>query len=123
MPFSPSAAAKKAGVSRSVISRSLKIGDLRGIRKNNGHWSIPDDELDDWMSRTTTRAQVKTDPVTRHEGDIPAQVELATVKARLELLEASVDDLKSDRDAWRKQAETLAASQSKSIISRIFGRG
>lgn len=150
MPLSPAAAAKRSGVSRSVISRALKDGSLRGTRKNNGHWSIDEDHLDAWLGRVTHRADEKPAQAAHHPDDIAriaeletvvenlraeladtshaeqkSREELAAVTAKLETVEASIDDLKSDRDHWRDQASRLAASHARSrpgVFERIFGR-
>ena len=44
--------------------------------------------------------------------------------AVLEALEGRIEDLRSDRDAWRAQAERLAAvpAPAQSFLARIFGR-
>lgn len=131
MSLSPAAAAKIAGVSRSLISRSIKSGELRATRRNNGHQSIQRDDLEDWMSRRTERATTPPEPpqtepvaaseaVTRHADDVAMidklTVELAQVRERLAGVEgearataARIEDLGRDRDAWRAQAERLAS--------------
>lgn len=121
MKLSPAAAAKRAGVSRSVISRALKEGSLVGVRKNNGHWSIQEADLEAWLEKQTARLTDARPPDT-HEfteslkvreltDQLTAKtVELAEVKARLDIIEASVADIRQERDAWKSQAETLAAA-------------
>lgn len=157
MPMSPAAAARHSGVSRSLISRALKSGELAGIKKNNGHWSIQEADLEQWMERTTIRAESEKpdpapeQPVTRHADDIArieelenrlkesdekrqaAEVEAAQATGRLQAVEEHLSSVKSDRDAWKEQAETLAKAAAErdaspkprpGIISRLFpGRG
>lgn len=144
MSLSPAAAAKIAGVSRSLISRAIKSGDLKATLRNNGHQSIDRSDLDDWMSRRTERAShpepTQKDPapgpeVTRHADDVARIAELeanlAQVRERLAKMEgeaaantARITDLANDRDAWRAQAERLAeASHARpGLLARIFGR-
>jgi hypothetical protein len=145
MSLSPAAAAKIAGVSRSLISRAIKCGDLKATLRNNGHQSIDRADLDDWMSRRTERAShpepINKDPipgdlVTRHTDDVARIAELeanlAQVRERLAKMEgeaaanaARITDLANDRDAWRAQAERLAdASHARpaGLLARIFGR-
>lgn len=138
--FSPAAAAKKAGVSRSLISRALKEGSLKGIRKNNQHWSILDTDLDEWMERTTLRAETeklapeKAVPQTgTRDPDDAAKIEeltrelskkseeLADVKARLEVTKESLVETKNDRDAWKEQAQQLASNNRSGFFRRLFG--
>lgn len=137
MPLSPAAAAKIAGVSRSLISREIKSGALQAVRKNNGHQSINEADLDDWMSRRTERADAPdTAPKTSHTpapeveaitGELAAMREtVARLEGRAETTEARIADLVSDRDAWRAQAERLA-SESRPVVpvsiwARLFGR-
>lgn len=142
MSLSPAAAAKIAGVSRSLISRSIKSGDLKATLRNNGHQSIDRADLDDWMSRRTERARhpepapEAPQPVTRHANDVTRIAELeaslAEVREKLSRMEgeatatsARITDLANDRDAWRAQAERLAGgshTRPAGLLARIFGR-
>jgi chromosome segregation ATPase len=139
MPMSPAAAAKKAGVSRSLISREIKSGAIPATLKNNGHHSISESDLQDWMDRRTERAPApepaRPDTVTRpadHDRIEALTHKLATTKEALARLEgqaeataARVADLAADRDAWRAQAERLSEARTvaaSGIWSRIFGR-
>lgn len=144
MPLSPAAAAKIAGVSRSLISRAIKSGDLKATLRNNGHQAIEQADLERWMEHRTARASHPeiTDPapvpggdVTRHADDVARIAELETnlaqVRERLAKMEgeaaatvARIADLAGDRDAWRQQAEKLAeASHARpaGLLARIFG--
>lgn len=142
MSLSPAAAAKIAGVSRSLISRAIKAGDLKATLRNNGHQSINRHDLDDWMSRRTERAShpesapEAAQTVTHHPDDVARIAELETsladVREKLSRMEgeaaatsARLTDLANDRDAWRQQSEKLAdASHTRptSLLARIFGR-
>lgn len=138
MPMSPAAAAKKAGVSRSLISREIKNGTLQATLKNNGHHAIDQDDLQDWMDRRTERAPAPEpsapDPVTRPADPDRIEAlthELATTKEALARLEgraeataARVADLTADRDAWRAQAERLSEARPVvpvGFLGRLFG--
>lgn len=109
MLYTPAAAAQKAGVSRSVISRALKDGSLHGTRKNNGHWSIAKSDLEEWMRQITTRAakpknpQAKAAAPTRHPADV----------AHIARLEAAITDLRKEvasaKQGSQKTREELAA--------------
>lgn len=138
MALSPAKAANIAGVSRTVISRALTSGELIGVKKNSGHWAIEHADLLDWMERTITRAERK--PIA--PAPTPSQIEvealqaelkaaiaagqearegLAAANARLAALDETVLTLKADRDAWQRQAETLA-SRPAGLLARLFGR-
>jgi hypothetical protein len=126
MPLSPAKAATIAGVSRSLISKALAAGELIGVKRNNGHWSISQEDLAAWMGQAITRAE---SPVATPEPP-PKPVDptgqearegLAAANARLGALEDIISNLKADRDAWQAQAEVLA-SRPAGFLARVFGR-
>ena len=136
MPLSPAAAAKIAGVSRSLISKEIKSGVLPATLKNNGHHAIEQADLDLWMSRRTARATPpEPEAVTRHPPTIDEvmrqELEMlreayARLKGHQDATAARLDDLAKDRDAWRDQAQRLASDAKAvpvpvSIWGRIFG--
>lgn len=145
MSLSPAAAAKIAGVSRSLISRAIKAGDLKATLRNNGHHGVERPDLEDWMSRRTERAtapeQATEAPVVPEPAPVrdPSDIariedlegELRMVRERVARLEGEaaatagrLTDLATDRDAWRAQAEKLADSQTRptGLLARLFGR-
>lgn len=116
-PFlSPAQAAKRAMVSRPTISRALKSGELLAFRDNKARWQIKPDDLDRWVSD-------RAEPVHEHRSHtvqntpelaLREQVEqlksdLASTREKLAGATARADAAENDRDAWRKQAQTLAA--------------
>lgn len=141
MPLSPAKAATVAGVSRSVISKALASGQLVGVKRNNGHWSITEKDLADWMANTISRADSTSAAPEPHftRSDLAeletlreelmaatfatqeAREGLAAANARLEALEEVIANLKADRDAWQAQAKALA-SRPGGFFARIFGR-
>lgn len=102
--LTPAQAAKKAGVSRSTISRALKSHTLRGVRGNNNRWSIAEDDLQSWSMHSVQNSSfgqistVKDDELQKLRAEVSVQV------VKIEMLEAQVSDLKADRDEWRAQA-------------------
>lgn len=138
MPMSPAAAAKYAKVSRPLISKAIKDGELIATRKNNRYLSIEQSDLDDWMSRRTqvareepAPAEAKREPVTSHDQEkIDAlTAELAELRSalsgtmqslaraegaaavtaeRIADLGKRIESVSADRDEWRKQADKLA---------------
>lgn len=141
MPLSPAKAATIAGVSRSLISKALAAGELIGVKRNNGHWSISQEDLAAWMGQTITRAEslatapeplpTPIDPIGLEALQIElkaataasqeAREGLAAANARLVAMEDIISNLKADRDAWRAQAEVLA-SRPRGVLAKIFGR-
>lgn len=137
MPLSPAAAAKIAGVSRSLISREIKAGNLHATTKNNGHKSIKETDLDDWIDRRTERAQIEpekaavpvkadadSDKIKVLEAELASTMQaLARLEGQAEATTARLSDLAADRDAWRQQAERLASEPRPiGIVARLFGR-
>jgi len=129
MPLTPSAAAKRAGVSRSLISRATKSGELKATKRNNGHLSIEEADLDEWMNRRVQRdkkpksEQAMPDYVTSHDQNKidTLTAELSAVReelskalqdlARAEGVAAATDDRIADLSAriddLTKQAEAV----------------
>jgi hypothetical protein len=111
-------------VSRSLISKEIKAGNLRGIKNNRGNLQIDQEDLEDWMSRRTTRA--KSDPVTTPAADAPgADVRIRGLEVEVREVRARLEDVLSDRDAWKAQAERLAEAgkpvvRPVGLFSRLF---
>lgn len=138
MPLSPAAAARIAGVSRSLISKEVKAGRLpASINNETRHISINEADLQTWMDR-----RVQRDALPEHEtpaapaadgGQIEAlkqelaetKIALAKMEGQAEATAARLSDLTADRDAWRTQAQQLA-SEAKAVpvsfLGRLFGR-
>ena len=141
MLLSPAKAATVAGVSRSVISKALASGQLVGVKRDNGHWSITEKDLASWMEHTISRANsapavpepqltrshlteleaLRTELKAATAADQEARAGLAAANARMETLEEVISNLKADRDAWKAQAKALASRPS-GIFARIFRR-
>lgn len=118
--LSPNAAAKMTGISRSAIMRALANKSLFAIRDNKNRWQIDPDDLEKWVaSRPDTLAQVRSD--TETVPDLSG--ELAASQTEVRLLREQLDDTKTDRDAWRSQAEALSRTIGEgrtSFWSRMF---
>lgn len=105
MSYTLGTAAKQAGVAKSTISRAIERGQLSAIREGNG-FRIDPSELDRWMNTRATQppAQDTTHPPVAAllEQQIEHLKELVATERR------RADAAESDRDEWRKQAQTLA---------------
>lgn len=103
--LTPAAAAARAGVSRTTIIRALQSQHLRGIRDNAGRWRIDADALDAW--RAARAATVQPDSLhTIHAHRLDTGTDTGHDLARLA---AQLAEMTAERDAWRQQAQTLAA--------------
>lgn len=102
--FTPAQAAKRVGVSRSKISRSLKNLDLVGIRGNNNRWTIAEDDLLNWSKHSVqNRPSDQNKTLSNELSNLKTEISIQAVK--IEMLENHIEDLKSDRDEWRSQAK------------------
>jgi excisionase family DNA binding protein len=102
-------AARQAGISKSYLSRLIKSGKISAERQGNGEFRIDPSEL-------SRLADIR--PQGRDQGN-SASERLETprelvLKREVELLrelladkEQTLMDVRSERDAWRQQAQTL----------------
>jgi hypothetical protein len=90
-------AARLAGKSKNTLLRAITSGKLTERRNDNGTYAFDEAEL------------AKVFPPTGPGTDI-LEMEIEGVRALLEEVKAQRDDLLKERDAWRAQAERLAAA-------------
>lgn len=102
--LTPAQAAKRAGVSRSTISRALQNMELVGIRGNNNRWTIAEEDLEKWSVISAQDRSSDQFPKT-NEQLLQLSSEVSVQFAKIELLEAQIADLKADRDEWRAMAK------------------
>ena len=113
-------AAEQVGVSKATIFRAIKSGRLSANRREDGTYAIDPAEL----ARVYPPQPVQAVPeraVSREQRDTGSG-------ALIRALERQIDDLRSDRDAWRAQAERLAIAgppaapaSRPGLMARLFG--
>ncbi len=126
-PMSPAQAAQAAGTSRWSVMRAIKAGVLRATRDNHNNWQIAPDDLALWRDahRAHGAHHERTPDTALPDTHSPAQpalpdaalreevqglrIGLAVATTRVEAAEARALAAEADRDAWRAQAERLAA--------------
>ncbi len=87
-------AADRLGVSADTVRRRLKAGELAGRQEPHGKSGYR------WLVHLPDDAQAAA------PGMPPADTyELADARARIDGLERLIDELATDRDAWKQQAE------------------
>lgn len=125
--FTPSQAATAVNVSKATIHRAIKSGKLSASRHEDGTFSIDPSELYR-VFETAHIAPMKRDETATERNDTAViQAELTGVRALQALLERQIEDLKTDRDAWRTQAEaaqrllTDARPKQQRFLTRLFG--
>jgi hypothetical protein len=119
--LSPSRAAKVAGVGKATIQRAIKAGKLSATRQENGSFLIDPAELARVYESVRSEPMSQSEP--RNEPSEPAGA-----RELIALLERQIADIRSDRDAWRDQAQRLALAPppapltKPSLFTRVFGR-
>lgn len=110
-------AAETVACSTATLSKALKKGDLSHEKRDDGSFSIDPAELSRWnetRSRRGQRSQTKTPktPLETPENSIENSAlrdELNVLRAeKVKMLESQIENLTSERDNWRKQAQQLA---------------
>jgi hypothetical protein len=125
-PLSLSAAATLTGKSKSVISKSLKLGELSGTKNTKGQYEIDRSELNRVYGTAIQENSNKNERTTRRtsengrehptkrpnnntlQSDVDTAVELATLRARLDVLEGQgglVETLRNAADRAEGRAE------------------
>lgn len=112
MAYTLGEAAKATGMSKATISKALKTGRISGSKGQDGRFSIEPVELHRVYP-------VNVDPTVqseRHETGANTvglselmllQAKLDAADARLSDRDATIEDLREDRDRWRQQATVL----------------
>ena len=123
MKYTLGQAATASGKSKSTISKAIKSGKLSAQKQDDGSFAIDPAELNRVFPLENT--ETVSSERSRTPQETPENtIEIAVLRAKLEAAERQVEDLKSDRDHWRQQANRLLSSpvQQQSIWQRLFGR-
>lgn len=107
-------AAKEIGVSKPTLSKAISTGKLSATRREDQSFAIDPAELMRYHEANKHRFQPATVPALRPETDDNA-VEVIELRARADLAEQRLSDLKAQlvdmreqRDKWQDQAQRLA---------------
>ena len=102
-------AAKLTGLSKATLSKALKSGKLSYVSKDSSGYQIEPSELfrvfPPKQEETPVGERLETPRVTL-EKDLEAK--LREVEWKAAALSAQLEEVRSDRDAWREQAQRLA---------------
>lgn len=110
VPMSPAHAAQVAKVSRRTIMRAVESREIQATRNNKNQWQITEEALKIWMGAQwapITNAHQES-PTTPTSENVELTAKLAAAETRAELLSTQLDDVKAERDQWRKMAQKLA---------------
>jgi hypothetical protein len=114
------AAARHCGVSKGTISKAIASGKLSATRREDGSWAIDGAELARYVEANGHRFRTET-VQSRTETDFGEQLAtVAELRARAELAEArladlktTLDDMRAQRDRWETVATRLSLSAPK----------
>jgi excisionase family DNA binding protein len=101
-------AARQCGVSKGTISKAIASGKLSATRKEDSSWSIDAAELQRYVEANRHRFRSETFKPERLETDPATDLLVAELRS-------VIADLRTDRDAWREQAQRLALPAPKPI--------
>jgi DNA-binding transcriptional MerR regulator len=105
--------ARHAGINKATLSRMIKAGKISAERQENGRLLIDPAELDRLadlrFTSNVSRNGVPQRSVTPVETVLQRENEL--LREMLRDKEKQLDDLRGERDEWRKQAQTLLLTQ------------
>jgi len=130
MSYTLGEAAKATGKSKPTISRAIKSGKISAIKQDDGSYIIQPVELHrvfpplPLASNDTDTMKQSVTPAS----DALLQQEIEHLRSKLADREAAIDDLKADRDEWRKQAGKVTAliedhsAKPKGFIAKLMGK-
>ncbi|HEY7301309.1 MAG TPA: hypothetical protein VH684_25745 [Xanthobacteraceae bacterium] len=110
MSYSLQQAASAAGVNKSTILRAIRAGKVSATRDEHRQWLIEPAELHRVYAPAVARnGKVNGESNGAHQAELAEANQRASAAEReAVLLRATIEDLRSDRDAWREQAQRLA---------------
>ena len=121
MKHTAGTAAKAVGKTKSTITKAIASGKLSAIKNDKGAWEIDPSELHRVFPPFPTETGDIEQSATP-KGNAGNSNEIASLERLLKAAEDQITDLRSDRDEWRKQAQTLALTdQTKEPRKKIFG--
>jgi len=121
--ISLSEAAEAAGVSRSTMLRAIKKGKISAVKNETGGFEIDLSELCRvWPGASLNKSMTQGD-APKESSDASDDATILLLRAQLEAERQLTDELRSDRDAWREQAQRLALPKPDTnvgILARLF---
>ena len=112
MAFTLGEAARQCGVAKGTISKAIKTGKLSATRREDHSWAIDNAELARYLEANQHRFRSDTVEFDQVETE-------AATDALVAELRSVIADLRSDRDAWRDQAQRLALPAPKLVEATL----
>ena len=120
MKHTAGTAAKAVGKTKSTITKAIASGKISAIKNDKGAWEIDASEL----HRVFPPAPLKTVEVEHWEtpkGNSENSKEIQTLERLLQAAETQLEDVKADRDEWRKQANQLLLTNASTPRKKFLG--
>lgn len=112
-------AAKAVGKAKGTIKNAIEKGRLSASKDEKGHYRIDPAELHrvyNALPIEQGKLNDITPPVIPPENDTA----IKALEDKVHLLEQTLNDVRADRDEWRKQAQTLAITDQRASAGRGF---
>jgi len=109
MKHTAGTAAKAVGKTKSTITKAIASGKLSAVKNDNGAWEIDVAEL----HRVYPPSPPATVEIERYDTPVATgrnSKEIEGLERMLKVMEDQLEDVKADRDEWRKQANQLLLS-------------
>jgi len=120
MKHTAGTAAKAVGKTKSTITKAIASGKLSAIKNDNGAWEIDASELYRVYPPTPLEiVEIEHKDTLKETGRNSKEIQ--ALERLLKAAEEQIDDLKADRDEWRKQANQLLLTNTSAPRKRIFG--
>jgi hypothetical protein len=112
MPYTLAEAAVATGTNKSTILRAIKSGKISGAKDEHGAWLVEPAELHRVYppaeERSEAQGEARSDTHTDPAAIAEAMMRAALAEQRLNDLRAMLDEMRTDRNAWRDQAQRLS---------------
>ena len=116
-------ASRLVGVGKTTLSRAIKAGRVSASRTDTGSYEIDPAELHRvYPFKPPTTVAATGGPEHHATPNATLEVQIAGLKEVGELLRQQLDDIRTDRDCWRSQAERLVLPAPVSSVSRPWWR-
>jgi|TARA_B100000768_G_scaffold176893_1_gene190345 hypothetical protein len=120
MKHTAGTAAKAVGKTKSTITKAIASGKLSAIKNDNGAWEIDVAELHRVYPPSPTET-VEIEQYDTPKRNTENSREIEALERLLKAAETQLEDVKADRDEWRKQANQLLLTNTPTIRKKIFG--
>ena len=102
-------AAKETGLTKPAILKAIQKGKVSAEKNENGHWRIEPVELFRVYPKDKPVNEGNDNQLTTGNAKVNSslQVEVKVLRERIEDKNEIIEDLRKERNDWKKQAQTL----------------